>query len=76
MAPLFKARLRMKPPKENCETPHFAMMAFRGWRMSRFDQRARAIRAHPRLLQYFDPGRERCLDIAGLCASVQSLRDA
>eukprot|EP00959_Pyramimonas_sp_CCMP1952_P248351 5191203-Pyramimonas_sp.AAC.1 len=49
MAPLFK------PPTENCEKLHFAMMAFRGWRMSRFDQCARAIRAYPRLLQYFDP---------------------
>eukprot|EP00959_Pyramimonas_sp_CCMP1952_P110750 2317086-Pyramimonas_sp.AAC.1 len=66
MAPLFKARLRMKPPKENCEKLRFAMMAFRGWRMSRFDQCARAIRAYPRLLQYFDPDRGRCLDIAGL----------
>eukprot|EP00959_Pyramimonas_sp_CCMP1952_P347799 7285374-Pyramimonas_sp.AAC.1 len=55
VAPLFKARLRLKPPKENCEKLHFAMMAFRGWRMDRFDQCVRAMRAHPRLLQYFDP---------------------
>eukprot|EP00959_Pyramimonas_sp_CCMP1952_P358544 7507264-Pyramimonas_sp.AAC.1 len=76
MAPQFKARLRMKPPRENCETLHFAMMAFRGWRMCRFDQRVRAIRAYPRLLQYFDPDHERCVHIAGLGALVQSLKDA
>eukprot|EP00959_Pyramimonas_sp_CCMP1952_P235482 4920933-Pyramimonas_sp.AAC.1 len=76
MAPLFKARLRMKPPKENCEQLHFAMMAFRGWRMSRFDQCVRAIRAYPRSPQHFNPGRERCLGIAGLGALVQSLKDA
>eukprot|EP00959_Pyramimonas_sp_CCMP1952_P195261 4082708-Pyramimonas_sp.AAC.1 len=52
------------------------MMAFRGWRMGRFDQRVRAIRAYPRLLQYFDPDHERCVDIAGLGALVQSLKDA
>eukprot|EP00959_Pyramimonas_sp_CCMP1952_P164916 3447144-Pyramimonas_sp.AAC.1 len=28
MVALFKARLRSKPPKENCEKLHFAMMAF------------------------------------------------
>eukprot|EP00959_Pyramimonas_sp_CCMP1952_P308497 6456361-Pyramimonas_sp.AAC.1 len=50
-------------------------MAFRGWRMGRFDQCVRAIRAYPRLLQYFDPDRERCSDIAGLGALVQSLKD-
>eukprot|EP00959_Pyramimonas_sp_CCMP1952_P247823 5180675-Pyramimonas_sp.AAC.1 len=44
--------------------------------MGRFDQRVRAIRAHPRLLQYFDPDLERCLDIVGLGALVQSLEDA
>eukprot|EP00959_Pyramimonas_sp_CCMP1952_P019971 421878-Pyramimonas_sp.AAC.1 len=52
MAPQFKARLRMKPPKENCEKLHFAMLAFRGWRMGR------------------------CVDIAGLGALAQSLKDA
>eukprot|EP00959_Pyramimonas_sp_CCMP1952_P226655 4739176-Pyramimonas_sp.AAC.1 len=51
-------------------------MAFRGWRMSRFDQCVRAIRAYPRLLQCFVPDREGCLDIAGLGALVQSLKDS
>eukprot|EP00959_Pyramimonas_sp_CCMP1952_P250490 5235666-Pyramimonas_sp.AAC.1 len=60
MAPQFKARLRTKHPTENCEKLHFAMMAFRGWRICRFDQCVRAIRAHPRLRQYFDPDHWRC----------------
>eukprot|EP00959_Pyramimonas_sp_CCMP1952_P367239 7691700-Pyramimonas_sp.AAC.1 len=50
------------------------MMAFRGWRRGRFDQCVRALRAYPRLLQYFDPDRGRCLDIVGLGALVQSLK--
>eukprot|EP00959_Pyramimonas_sp_CCMP1952_P109985 2300721-Pyramimonas_sp.AAC.1 len=44
--------------------------------MGRFDQCARAIRAYPRLLQCFDPDRERCVDIVGLGALVQFLKDA
>jgi len=50
--PLFKYRLKLRPPKSTCEKLHFALMAFRGWRMGVFSQCVRAIRVYPLLLQF------------------------
>ena len=44
--------------------------------MGVFEQCIRAVRVFPFLLQHFDPDRERCTDVAGLGALVQSLKDA
>ena len=74
--PLFKARLKLRPPKATCEKLHYALMAYRGWRMGVLAQCIRAMRVHPQLLQYFDPERERCTDVASLGALVQSLKGA
>ena len=51
-------------------------MAFRGWRMGVFSQCVRAIRVYPYLLQFFEPDRERCTDVEGLGAHVQTLKDS
>ena len=50
-APLFKYRLKLRPPNSTCEKLHFALMAFRGWRMGVFSQCVRAMHVYPYLLQ-------------------------
>ena len=74
--PLFKYRLKLRPPNSTCEKLHFVLMAFRGWRMGVLSQCVRAIRVYPFLLQFFEHDRECCTDVDGLGAHVQTLKDS